>query len=108
MKTTSGREELRHPQPVIKGLAIVMLVTAGVLLVPLLGMQFSEEVKWTLSDFVIMGALVAFTGALYVLGARMVRQTRHRAVIGAVLALLFLLTWMELAVGLFGTRFAGS
>jgi hypothetical protein len=108
MKTTSGREDFRHPQPVIKGLAIVMFVTAGVLLVPLLGMQFSEEVKWTLSDFVVAGALVAFTGALYVLAFRLVRQTRLRVAIGAVLALLFLLTWMELAVGVFGTRFAGS
>lgn len=108
MTTTNSRADAGHTQPVIRGLAIVMLVTAGVLLIPLLGMQFSGEVNWTLSDFVIAGALVAFTGSLYVLAARLVQQTRYRIMIGAVLAILFMLTWVELAVGIFGTRFAGS
>ncbi|UUZ48702.1 hypothetical protein LP420_39530 [Massilia sp. B-10] len=53
-----------------------------------------------------LSALVAFTGSLYVLAARLVQQTRYRLMIGAVLAILFMLTWVELAVGIFGTRFA--
>jgi hypothetical protein len=108
MKTTTGREDFGTPQPLIKGLAIVMLVTSAILLVPLLAMQFSAEVDWNLTDFVIAGGLIALTGSLYVLAARVVTQTRYRAMVGAVLAILFVLTWAELAVGLFGTRFAGS
>lgn len=92
----------------IRGMAIVMLVTAGVLLVPLAAMQFSKEVNWTLSDFAVAGGLVAFTGSLYVLAARLLRRPLHRAIVAAVLALVLVLTWIELAVGLFGTPFAGS
>lgn len=108
MKSSNGHGNNAAQPPIIEGLAIVMLVTACVLLVPLAGMQFSDEVHWSLSDFVIAGGLVAFTGALYVLAARLVRRPRHRALIGAVLGLILVLTWIELAVGLFGSPFAGS
>lgn len=108
MNTTEVQTKAAPQPPVIKGLAIVMLVTACVLLVPLAGMQFSDEVKWTLADFVIAGGLVACIGTLYVLAARLLRRTLHRAIAGAVLGLILVLTWIELAVGLFGTPFAGS
>ena len=39
---------------------------------------------------------------------RKVKSTKHRILIGGVLLLTLLLIWAELAVGLFGTRFAGS
>ena len=108
MRITSGNQGASAQPTVIKGLAIVMLVTACVLLVPLAGMQFSDEVQWTLSDFVIAGGLLALIGSLYVLAARLLRRPLHRAIVGALLGLILVLTWMELAVGIFGTPFAGS
>jgi Kef-type K+ transport system membrane component KefB len=86
----------------MKGIIRVLLITAGILLIPLLARW-----PWTLSDFVIMGVLLFSTGLALDLVARKVSK-RHRVVIGAAIILTFLLIWAELAVGLFGSPFAGS
>jgi hypothetical protein len=71
-------------------------------------MQFTNEVNWDLSDFVVMGVLLLGTGLLCELVLRKVKKTEHRVLIcGALLIALFLI-WAELAVGIFGTPFAGS
>lgn len=91
-----------------KRLIGIVLTVALLLLIPLVAMQFTDEVNWTLSDFVVMGVLLLGTGLMCELVMRKVKKIRHRIVIcGAILAALFLI-WAELAVGLFGTPFAGS
>lgn len=85
-----------------------MLTVALLLLVPFIAMQFTNEVDWSSSDFVIMGGLLLGTGLLIELVIRKVKKTGYRiAICGAVLVT-FLLIWLELAVGIFGTPFAGS
>jgi hypothetical protein len=78
------------------------------LLIPFTAMQFSHEVHWSLVDFVVAGILLLGTGMLCELVMRKVKNTRYRLVILAVIILALLLIWIELAVGLFGTPFAGS
>ena len=95
-------------QTVAKSLSLVVLATALLLLVPLVAMQFTGEVAWTLSDFLIAGALLAGTGLACVISMRKLSTTRSRLAAGVALALALLLVWMELAVGVFGTPFAGS
>ena len=75
------------------------LMTGLVLLVPLVAMQFTEEVNWTTSDFMVMGVLVFITGLLVDVAARKAGKYRAVAITGIVL--LFLWLWVELAVGLF-------
>lgn len=87
----------------IKNITLIALATGLILLIPLLG-----DWPWTLSDFVIMGALLFGTRLTYELIARRLRNTKKRVILGIVLAVAFLLIWVELAVGLFGTPFAGS
>jgi hypothetical protein len=77
----------------------IALATGLILLVPLLAMQFTEEMAWTLSDFVIAGALLFGTGLMFVLAARKTRK--YRVVIGIVLAAALFYVWAELAVGIF-------
>ena len=84
----------------------VALVTALILLIPLIAMQFTDEVVWDISDFVVMGAILFGTGLTYEFLMRKTRSTAHRVAIAVVVA--FLLIWVELAVGIFGTPFAGS
>lgn len=92
-----------------KDIASVFAVTAGILMIPLVAMQFSTEVDWNFFDFLIMGILLSGTGLLIVTVARKVKNTTHRAaIILALMATLFI-TWVHLAVGIVDTwPFAGS
>ena len=86
----------------------IVLAVALLLLIPFIAMQFTDEVKWDLPDFVMMGVLLLGTGLMCELVIRKVKKLQHRIVICAALVVAFLLIWAELAVGIFGTPFAGS
>jgi hypothetical protein len=91
-----------------KRLIGIVLTVALLLLIPLIGMQFTDEVRWTKIDFITAGVLLLGTGLLCELVIRLVTKTGYRiAIIAAILFALFII-WAELAVGLIGTRFAGS
>lgn len=80
----------------------------ALLALPALGMLFSAEVDWSAGDFAIAALLLG--GAAF-LADRVLRGTRAQATKAVlVIALLaaLLLVWAELAVGVFGTPFAGS
>jgi len=78
------------------------------LLLPLIGMFVSNEVNWSFFDFIVMGILIlSFSfGIKQVL--KTIKNTKYRILIIGLILILFLLTWAELAVGIFGTPFAGS
>lgn len=80
--------------------AWLALATCLLLLVPLIAMQFTSEVNWSVMDFVVMGALLMGSGSLYVLIARRV-PPRRRLVMGLLFAVAVLYIWTELAVGVF-------
>jgi peptidoglycan/LPS O-acetylase OafA/YrhL len=86
----------------------ILLTVTLLLLVPLLAMQFTTEVNWTFFDFLIAGILLLGTGLLCELVMRKVRKPEHRIAFCAVLLAALLLIWIELAVGIFGTPFAGT
>jgi len=91
-----------------KRLTGIVLTVVILLLIPLIAMQFTSEVDWKLPDFVIMGILLLGTGLLCEFVMRKVKWIENRVlIIGAILVVLFLI-WAELAVGIFGTPFAGS
>lgn len=91
-----------------KRLFIILGATLSLLLIPFIAMQFSEEVKWTTFDFVIMGTLLLVVGGLGELILRKVTVLKHRLLFGIILLAAFLLVWVELAVGILGTPFAGQ
>jgi hypothetical protein len=86
----------------------ILLAIVFLLLIPLIMMQFTNEVKWGIADFIVMGTLLLGTGIMCELVIRKVNKIGIRiAVIAAILIALFLI-WAELAVGIFGSPFAGS
>jgi len=88
---------------------LVMLMIIGALLaIPLIAMQFTAEVNWTVMDFVIMGAMLLGLALAIELILRNVKKSNHRLALGVLAVVLFLLAWAELAVGIFETPFAGS
>lgn len=78
------------------------------MLIPFIAMQFTNEVSWSTFDFVIMGVLLLFTGLLCEFVLRKVTKTAHRIAICIGLIVVFFMVWAELAVGIFGTPFAGT
>ena len=89
-------------------LAGILLAVPVLLLIPFTAMQFTEEVKWGAFDFIIMGALLTIVGLTFEFIMRKVKTTKQRILFGLVLFLVFFLIWAELAVGIFGSPFAGS
>ena len=71
-------------------------------------MQFTDEVNWSILDFVIAGTLLFGTGVLCELALRKIKSFKYRLAILTCILLVLLAIWAELAVGIFGTPFAGS
>jgi len=101
MTTMSGNGGFKAKHPLTRDLLRVVVVTAAILMIPLVAMQFTNEVAWDLFDFAVAGTLIGVTGLLFVALLRAVSNPTYRTVGGAVLAGLFLLVWAELAVGIF-------
>lgn len=91
-----------------KRLLIILATVLILLLIPLVAMQFTNEVDWKIFDFTIMGTLLLGTGLLIELVLRKVKDGINRILISVIVLLVFFLIWAELAVGIFGTPFAGS
>ena len=71
-------------------------------------MAFTDEFNWSPSDFIVMGALLLALGIGIQLIRQRVKQPNNRMLLIGILVVLILLTWIELAVGILGTPFAGS
>jgi hypothetical protein len=71
-------------------------------------MQFTNEVNWTLFDFITAGILLFLTGFSFEFILRKVKLTKYKIAFVVILIALFLIIWTELAVGILGTPFAGS
>ena len=86
----------------------ILIVVAILLSIPLIAMQFTDEVSWTILDFVVIGILLLSIGFICELTIRKVSKIKHRIAICITILVVFLLIWAELAVGIFGTPFTGN
>jgi hypothetical protein len=91
-----------------KNIIRIILVTLLILAVPLVAMQFTNEVNWDVTDFVVMGALLLSVGLGYILAVSKVRSGKYRLLLAGLFLVVLFLIWAELAVGLFGTPFTGQ
>lgn len=82
-----------------KNIIYCAIFTVLVLLIPLIAMQFTDEVQWGPLDFVIMGALLFITALIF--SFAMNKFPKHRVVAGIIITIGFLYIWAELAVGIF-------
>jgi hypothetical protein len=71
------------------------------LLIPLIGMLFSNEVNWSFFDFIIMGILILVMSFGIKLVLKTTPKRMYRILIIGIILILFLLVWAELAVGVF-------
>lgn len=87
-----------------KRFLIIVLGTAILLLIPFIAMQFTDEVNWTLMDFIIAGALLLGTGIMCEIALRKITNIKFRIAVCVVIILIFLLIWAEFAVGIIGAQ----
>jgi hypothetical protein len=77
-------------------LAALLLVT------PLVAMQFTDEVRWTASDFAVFGGMLALALGAFELGGRAAGDTVSRFAVAIAVGATFLLVWAQGAVGVAG------
>ena len=89
---------------------LIGIITAVfvILSIPLVAMQFTTEVDGDSRDFIMMGILLLGTGLLCELVLRKIQKIQHRLILCGFLLFALFLIWAELAVGIFGSPFAGS
>lgn len=77
---------------------------AALLLLPLVAMQFTDEVNWTASDFVFAAVLFGSVGGALELVVRRLGLLTYRLGAGVAILAAFLLIWVNGAVGLIGSE----
>ena len=81
----------------------VALGTAVLLSIPLVAMQFTDEVNWGPVDFLIAGLLIFGAGFAYVMFIRYQSTLVYKAAIASSIGSTFLMVWANLGVGLIGS-----
>lgn len=74
---------------------------AGLLLVPAIAMQLTSELVWGPEDFITMGVMLALACGAFELAVRATRSSTKRGIAGVAILGVFLMVWVELAVGIF-------
>lgn len=79
---------------------IIWSLAAFALMLPLIAMQFTSEVDWDSTDFVVFGLMLLVACGSYEFATRVTARRAYRLAIGIALLGAFLLTWIHLAVGI--------
>lgn len=79
-------------------------LAAGLFLLPLVAMQFTDEVTWTAFDFVFWGGMLLVACGVYEVATRISPSRWYRAGVGAAVVGGFLVVWVNGAVGMIGNE----
>ena len=83
---------------------VIWGLAAALFLVPLVAMQFTDEVAWTVADFVFCGVMLALACGAYEIGTRLSPDRWYRAGVGVAIVGGFLVVWVNAAVGMVGSE----
>jgi hypothetical protein len=84
-----------------KRLILFLLAVPLLLLVPLIAMQFTQEVKWTGFDFMAAAILLTSLALCLEFVLRKFKTTQQRILLCGLVLFVFFLIWLQLAVGIF-------
>ena len=84
------------------------LLSLSLLLIPLIAMNITSEVQWSVGDFVGATILLSILVIGIEIALRMFRSRKARIIAAALVVLVFVVQWIELAVGLFNSPLAGN
>jgi len=79
----------------------IVLAPVSILVLPLLAMQFTDEMAWGVFDFVLAAVLLMGIGLVYAL-VRKAGNRAYRAAVGIAIVTALFLVWMVGALGVIG------
>lgn len=83
-------------------MAVWIAVIGAILAIPLVGMQFTNEIAWTTFDFVAAGLMLGAAALIYELTTMNKVSLAYRAAVALAVATAFALVWANGAVGVLG------
>lgn len=83
-RSSNRREAMKDDTTTSRSAHRVALATALILLVPLVAMQFTDEIDWGVADFVFAGVLLAGTGLLLEQAVRRASNLGYRVAATAI------------------------
>jgi hypothetical protein len=89
-----------------KRFIFILLLVVLILLVPFIAMQVSGEVNWSVNDFIIASILLIGAGLLIEFALQKAKNKNYRIAAVILVIMIFIIVWVELAVGIFGTLFS--
>jgi len=98
----SGHQESPIEKPRFRWRLLLWSMPAGLLLLPAVAMQFSDEVDWNAFDFIFAAILFGSVGLIVELTVRSSPSIAFRAAVFVALAAAFLIIWVNGAVGIIG------
>ncbi|MBS0480306.1 MAG: hypothetical protein JSR79_13555, partial [Proteobacteria bacterium] len=81
---------------------LIWSAAVGLILLPFVAMRFTTEVNWTATDFVLAGVMIGGSCIVLELALRLTRNWAYRGGVALALAAIFLLVWINGAVGIIG------
>ena len=78
------------------------------LLIPIFGNVLFDEFDWRLFDFILMGIILISLGFLINLIIDKLKKRSYKIILIIITLFFFILLYVELAVGIIGTPFAGN
>ena len=89
-------------------LILLLSIVLVILLVPAIAMLLTQEVQWNIGDFGVAGGLLLITALALEWILRKVKNRSKGILLIAIVLLIVALLCLELAVGIFGSPFAGN
>lgn len=95
---------IKEPYSVARYFVGLSIVVAIMLLIPLTAMQFTDEVNWSLFDFIAASLLLIVAGMTYKLISVRLSVSAYRRGVGIAVGTSLALVWINLAVGFIGSE----
>lgn len=86
----------------------IFAVPALLLAAAFLGNLFVEGWNWSGFDFLVAAVLLFGTAGLIFLIRTFIKNRNYRILLSLIIIVCLVLIWVELAVGIFGSPFAGN
>jgi hypothetical protein len=74
----------------------ILFATCLLLLIPLIAMQFTNEVNWTVSDFIIAGLLLSFFAYVYKILTQTSNNKLKNFIAGLIVLGVLIFVWLSL------------